>query len=133
MIELITNGALPKPAKCLSCGYGGADRYYFRFAAYMGKAGQVLLCTARPDSEDQTGCMNEASRAFPVSFIERTAFDLATRNNAELRGQLDRLTVASNRFTDDFAALVSRFLSDVVEPTSASKILESIENGGATH
>ena len=121
MIELITNGALPRPAKCLSCGYSGPDRYYFRFQAFIPRLGQVLLCTAKPESDDQTGCMNEAARRFELGFVERVEINRLLSENTTLRNQNERLAVATNKFTDSFADLVSGFLSDIVEPNPVAQ------------
>jgi hypothetical protein len=113
MIELITNGALPKPGKCICCGYSGNDRNYFRFQAFIPRLGQVLLCTAKDSKPGSTGCMNEAARRFPVSFVESSNLTVLSTENDRLKRENERLGVATNEFTDSFAALVSHFLANI--------------------
>lgn len=123
MIELITNGALPRPAKCICCGYSGNDRWYFRFQSFIPRFGQILLCTTKyPDPDGLgTGCMNEASRRFTQGFMERREVDAILVDNVRLQGENDRLGVATNKFTDGFANLVASFLSDISAPVSKSE------------
>jgi hypothetical protein len=117
MIELITNGALPKPGKCICCGYSGNDRNYFRFQAFIPRLGQILLCTAK--SGDTTGCMDEASRRFPVGFVSRAEMDEIIAENERLMRENDRMGAATDRFTAGFAGLVSAFLDELKKSDEA--------------
>ena len=102
MIKLITDGALPHPAKCIVCGFSGQTRNYYWFK-YKEKWGQVLICTT---------CMCEAA-TLDDSFVPAGVFKEVQQVNFELRAENDRLELATERFTDRFAALVAEFLSDI--------------------
>jgi hypothetical protein len=101
VIRLITDGALPHPAKCASCGYGGLARAYFWFK-YKEKWGQVLLCT---------DCMREAASL--SDFVAQSTYDFVLQDNARLRNENARLVSASAVFRERFATLVADFLIDL--------------------
>jgi hypothetical protein len=111
MIELITNGALPKPGKCICCGYSGNDRNYFRFQAFIPRLGQILLCVAKPG--DTTGCMNEAARRFPVGFVATSDLTDLSTENERLRRENERLGTATDLFAGRFDSLVAAFMADL--------------------
>lgn len=113
MIELITNGALPRPAKCIACGYSGPDRWYFRFNAFIPRLGQILVCVAKYPGEDTTGCFNEAARRFDLSFMNRKEVEGILETNRRLQEQHANLEFATERFTDSVDDLVRRYLSDL--------------------
>jgi len=102
MIKLITDGALPHPAKCIVCGFSGQTRNYYWFK-YKEKWGEVLICTT---------CMCEAA-TLDDSFVPAGVFKEVQQVNFELRAENDRLELATERFTDAFAGLVTNFLSDI--------------------
>lgn len=104
MIKLIKDGALPHPAKCIVCGYAGNERYYYWFK-YKEKWGQVLICTT---------CMKEAA-TLDTQFVEYATVQEIIKVNHELRAENDRLELATERFTDKFAGLVTEFLADIGE------------------
>lgn len=110
MIKLIKDGALPHPAKCIVCGYAGNERFYYWFK-YKEKWGQVLICTT---------CMKEAA-TLDESFIPMEMVQPILDTNYALRAENDRLELATERFTDKFAGLVTNFLMDIggaLPPTS---------------
>ena len=117
MIELITNGALPKPGKCICCGYSGNDRNYFKFQAFIPRLGQILLCVAKPG--DTTGCMNEAARRFPVGFVATSDLTDLSTENERLRRENERMGIAADRFAADFNGIVSDFLGRIKSPQDA--------------
>jgi hypothetical protein len=102
MIKLIKDGALPHPAKCIVCGFSGQTRFYYWFK-YKEKWGQVLICTT---------CMKEAA-TLDESFVDYATVQEIIKVNHELRAENDRLELATERFTDAFAGLVTNFLSDI--------------------
>jgi hypothetical protein len=104
VIKLIKDGALPHPAKCIVCGYAGNERYYYWFK-YKEKWGQVLICTT---------CMKEAA-TLDTQFVEYATVQEIIEVNHELRAENDRLELATERFTDKFAGLVTEFLADIGE------------------
>lgn len=106
MIRLIKDGALPHPAKCACCGYSGNERFYYWFK-YREKWGQVLICTT---------CMKEAATLDEAFVSYDTMQDVLTKNY-ELRAENDRLELATEKFTDAFAALVASFLNDISAST----------------
>ena len=102
MIKLIKDGALPHPAKCIVCGFSGQTRFYYWFK-YKEKWGQVLICTT---------CMKEAA-TLDEQFVDYATVQEIIKKNYELRAENDRLELATERFTDAFAGLVTNFLSDI--------------------
>lgn len=112
-ITLITDGALPRPARCIACGYGGTDRWFIKFQSFIPKLGQVLLCVAKYPGDDQTGCFNEAADKFPVGFTSRAALDAVLDANNQLRTDNANLERAATRFRNNFDDIVSAFLADL--------------------
>lgn len=116
-IRLVTDNVLPLPAKCVCCGYSGPDRNYFVFRWQVlmdqrGRKGYVIICT-RKNGSGGAGCFDEAAALNPVGFVRREELNEAVTNNYELRAQNDKLELATERFTDRFAGIVSDFLGEI--------------------
>lgn len=117
MIKLITDGALPHPAKCCACGYGGNERFYFWFK-YKEKWGQVLICTV---------CMNEAALLDEVGFTSRKTTDELKAENERLSGLAERFEPAVVNFLAGFADLTGNFtavLNGGYNPGAAADVSE---------
>lgn len=112
MIKLITDGGLPAPAKCCSCGYGGNERFYFWFK-YKEKWGQVLICTT---------CMNEAASLQQTDFVQMDMYKALLSDNDRLQEENGKLELAADRFRVGLDQLVADFRHDLNGPVEPDEV-----------
>lgn len=138
MIKLITDGALPHPAKCVACGYGGNERFYFWFK-YKEKWGQVLICTT---------CMSEAASMPETDFVSMDSHNALLDELIDLRKKNERLAELLSSFRSSFDSIVDSLVAGIdhandpiveevrvaepellEEPTGNAKLLLEIVSG----
>lgn len=102
VIRHITNGVLPPPAKCGSCGYGSNERNYYWFK--QPRREQLLLCDT---------CMNEVASLPDSGFVSQETYQDILTNNLRLQKENERLELATTGFTTGFNHLVRDFLGEL--------------------